>query len=102
MTKDNEATEAAKARSNALYADHRTAAIVKSDRRTPARATARQVAAGTYRPRGVEDLPWRIKYRTLRAMFRVFGPPTLGPNNDPLARLARDREARYAGRKPRS
>lgn len=84
--------------SNALYADNRTAPIVKVDRRTvDTVGGARRLAPTTYRPHGLEDLPWRIKYRTLRAMFRVFGPPTLG-SNDPLTRLARERETRYAER----
>jgi hypothetical protein len=53
-----------------------------------------------YEPRGLEDLGWRIKWRLKKAGFTVFGPPQLGPNNDPLVRLARDRAERYASRRP--
>jgi hypothetical protein len=87
--------------SNALYQDNRTAPIVHVDRK-PTRVSARKVAAGTYRPRGVEDLGWRFRYRVKRAVFTVFGPPQLMPHNDPLARLARAREERYAGRRARA
>jgi hypothetical protein len=83
--------------SNALYQDNRTAPIVKKERKATT-VSARKVAAGTYQPRGFEDLAWRVKYRCRRAVFTILGPPQLMPHNDPLARLAREREERYAGR----
>ncbi|HUR73524.1 MAG TPA: hypothetical protein VMZ00_04565 [Sporichthya sp.] len=83
--------------SNALYQDNRTAAIVKKERNAPT-VSARTLAAGTYQPRLFEDVPWRMKYRALRSLFTIWGPPQLNPHNDPLALLARRREERYAGR----
>lgn len=83
--------------SNALYAANRTAPIVKVERKTTAGAPKRgAMPADAYRPRGLEDLPWRIRHRILRGMFRIFGPPTLAKGRDPLDRLARERTARYA------
>ncbi|MGQ0844824.1 MAG: hypothetical protein ACT4QF_11875 [Sporichthyaceae bacterium] len=52
-----------------------------------------------WEPRGLEDLGWRIRYRLRKAGFTVFGPAQLRPDNDPLVRLARERAARYAGRR---
>lgn len=97
---DSEIEERERPMSNALYQDNRTAPIVHVNRR-PSRVSARKVAAGTYRPRAFEDLGWRFRYRVKRAIFTVFGPPQLMPHNDPLARLARAREERYAGRTTR-
>jgi hypothetical protein len=97
---DSETEERERPMSNALYHDNRTAPIVHVERK-PTRVSARKVATGTYRPRGFEDLGWRFRYRLKRAIFTVFGPPQLMPHNDPLARLARAREERYAGRRAR-
>ncbi len=83
--------------SNALYAGNRTAPVVKVERKANAAAPKRGASlTDAYRPRGLEDLPWRIRHRTLRGMFRIFGPPTLAAGRDPLDRLARERTARYA------
>lgn len=86
--------EGDKPMSNALYAGNRTAPIVKVERRAAAPKRSAP-PADAYRPRGLEDLPWRLRHRILRGMFRVFGPPTLG-SKDPLSRLAAERTARYA------
>ena len=94
---EGSAEESEKPMSNALYHDNRTAPIVKVERKAN-RVSPRKVAAGTYKPRGFEDFRWRFLYRVKRSIFTVFGPPQLMPHNDPLARLAREREERYAGR----
>ena len=51
-------------------------------------------------PRGLEDLPWRMRYRVLRFLFHVLGPAQLSFGKDPLLRLEREREARYSARTP--
>ncbi len=53
-----------------------------------------------WEPRGLEDLGWRVRWCLKKGAFTVLGPPQLGPNNDPLVRLARERVERYADRRP--
>jgi hypothetical protein len=83
--------------SNAFYQGNRHDPIVHVERKE-APVSPRKVAAGTYRPKGFEDFRWRVRYRLKRGMYTIFGPAQLMPGNDPKARLAREREQRYAGR----
>lgn len=83
--------------SNTFYQANRTDPIVQVER-SPAPVSPRKLAADTYRPTGLDDLAWRTRYRLKRALYTVFGPAQLMPRNDPLTRLAREREQRYGTR----
>ncbi|MGQ0467460.1 MAG: hypothetical protein ACT4QG_19355 [Sporichthyaceae bacterium] len=58
------------------------------------------MSKSNWEPRGFEDLGYRVKYRLQRMAYTVFGPPQLAEHNDPLKRIARERAARYAHRRP--
>jgi hypothetical protein len=44
------------------------------------------------------DLGYRVSYRIRWFLFHIFGPPQTTPKNDPVKRLERQREERYARR----
>jgi len=44
------------------------------------------------------DPGYRVAYRLRWFLFHIFGPPQTTPENDPVKRLERQREERYARR----
>jgi hypothetical protein len=52
-------------------------------------------------PRWFEDVPWRLGYRARWLGYTFLGPAQLEGDQDPLVRLRRERQRRFAVRAAR-